>query len=191
MGCAGARPRVNKPIDFWRTPRIFCVEESAAAAAAAVLPRCSRTCGSRKRCQRWRVSWRNASRSIPSKSDRGGLPKLRMVLVAGAAVAFLASLASPAEAQRRYRYRQPYYGILPARAARRPAAGARSRRFSNSRSPSRRRIWASARCRRGRCRSSCRSAASGSRCSATASGSRRGRCRPACRAIRRRSACSA
>ena len=49
-------------------------------------------------------------------SSFAGLPKrrmpaLRVLLATSAAVAFLASLASPAEAQRRYRYFSPYYGF--------------------------------------------------------------------------------
>jgi lipoprotein-anchoring transpeptidase ErfK/SrfK len=46
---------------------------------------------------------------VPSKSDR--ISALHLVLISGAAVAFVASLASPAEAQsRRSRYVSPYYG---------------------------------------------------------------------------------
>ena len=39
------------------------------------------------------------------------MPTLRVLLATGAAVAFLASLASPAEAQHRYRYYSPYNGF--------------------------------------------------------------------------------
>ena len=53
---------------------------------------------------------------IPSESFRSRperrLPTLRILLAAGASVAFLASLVGPAEAQQRgYRYFNPYYGF--------------------------------------------------------------------------------
>ena len=48
---------------------------------------------------------------IASKADRGGLSALHLVLLSGVAAAFVASLASPAEAQsRRSRYVSPYFG---------------------------------------------------------------------------------
>ncbi len=47
---------------------------------------------------------------IPSGFGRG-VPKLRVLLAAGASMLFIASLGSPAEAQQRgYRYLSPYYG---------------------------------------------------------------------------------
>ena len=50
-------------------------------------------------------------RRVASKSDRGGLSTLHLVLVSGAAVAFVASLASSADAQsRRSGYMSPYFG---------------------------------------------------------------------------------
>jgi lipoprotein-anchoring transpeptidase ErfK/SrfK len=48
---------------------------------------------------------------VASKADRGGLSILHLVLLSGVAAAFVASLASPAEAQsRRSRYISPYFG---------------------------------------------------------------------------------
>ncbi|MGE0035728.1 MAG: L,D-transpeptidase family protein [Xanthobacteraceae bacterium] len=66
---------------------------------------------------------------IPSSFAR--LPQcrmsmLRVLLATGATVAFLASLATPAEAQRRYRYVSPYYGFTDMFGTRAPRRATRS-----------------------------------------------------------------
>ena len=48
---------------------------------------------------------------IPSSFAKQRIPALRVLLATSAAVAFLASVASPAEAQHRYRYYSPYNGF--------------------------------------------------------------------------------
>ena len=93
-------------------------------------------------------------RSVPS-SDRGGLSGLRAALVSTLTLAFVAGLTNSADAYypRRLRYATPYggwYGDLSARRMRAVSPSRASTAVENA--PSRRRMPASATCRKVRCR---------------------------------------